>query len=105
MSSQRSRQRLVEVDDGTFVVAEGEGVVGAAAEPALDRLHHRTVLLRAGVADEIGVALGFGQRRRIVAAAVGQRVGDLPRAIDASGSRITTLVWRDSTVISTLGNR
>ena len=34
------------------------------------------------VADERGVALGFGQRRGVVAAAVGQRVGDLPGAVD-----------------------
>jgi hypothetical protein len=90
----------VEVDDGAFELAEGEGVVGAARQTALDRMDDRSIFLRPGVADEACVALGFRQGLGIAAAAVGQGVRST-----ASGSRITTLVCRDSTVISTLGNR
>ena len=72
----------MEVHDGALELAEGEGVVGAAAQAALDRLDHGTILRRAGGADELGVAFCFGQRLGVVAAAVGQRVGDLPRAVD-----------------------
>ena len=53
------------MDDGTFELAESEGVVGAAAEAALDGLDHGTVLRSAGRADELGIAPGLGQRVRI----------------------------------------
>jgi hypothetical protein len=48
----------VEVHDGALELAEGEGVAGAPAEAALDRLDHGAVL-GAGGADELGVATGF----------------------------------------------
>jgi hypothetical protein len=56
---QHSRERFVEVHDGALELAEGEGVVGAAAKAALDRLDHGAVLLGAGGAAELGVAPGF----------------------------------------------
>jgi hypothetical protein len=95
----------MEVHDGTFELAEGEGVVSSARQPTLDRLHHGAILLCAGVADEARIALGLGQCLGIVAATVGQRVGELAGAVDRQRLEDHQFVWRDSTVISTLGNR
>ena len=47
----------MEVDDGGLEVAEGEALVGAASDAALDRLHDGQVFLSTGLVDEVRVTL------------------------------------------------